>query len=182
MDMARDEPLDTWTHLIYGLHALSLIAFIFGVVTVVGPLVTGCPSIIAVIVTYVKRGDVRGTWIESHFRWQVRTFWYGLLWALLWTPVGGRTPASSVLFGLCLILGDACAVFLFFALGAAMAIGWLPLGILPCPESQQGEISAALSSSIFTCAAVRVVSLWLIYRIARGWMTLNNGRPMYGVI
>jgi len=41
------------------------------------------PSIIAVIVNYVKRGDVRGTWLESHFRWQIRTFWFGLLWAVL---------------------------------------------------------------------------------------------------
>jgi uncharacterized membrane protein len=182
MDAARDEPLVTWTHVIYGLHALSLIAFVFGVVTVVGPLVTGCPSIIAVIVTYVKRGDVRGTWLESHFCWQIRTFWYGLLWTLLWTPVGVGTPATSVIFGSCIILGDACAVFLFFALGTAIVIGWFPLGILPCPESQQGGISAAHMSYILTCAAVRVVSLWLIYRIARGWMTLNNDRPMYAVI
>ena len=32
------------------------------------------------ILHYVKRRDVRGTWLESHFRWQIRTFWYGLLW------------------------------------------------------------------------------------------------------
>ena len=51
--------------------------------TVVGAFLTGWPSIIAVILNYVKRGDVRGTWLESHFRWQIRTFWFGLLWVSL---------------------------------------------------------------------------------------------------
>ena len=39
--------------------------------------------IVAVIINYVKREDVTGTWLESHFRWQIRTFWFGLLWAVL---------------------------------------------------------------------------------------------------
>ena len=41
---------------------------------------TGWPSIIAVIINYVKRADVRGTWLDSHFSWQIRTFWCALLW------------------------------------------------------------------------------------------------------
>lgn len=36
--------------------------------------------IAAVIINYVKRDDVRGTFLESHFRWQIRTFWFGILW------------------------------------------------------------------------------------------------------
>jgi len=36
-----------------------------------------------VILNYVKRGEARGTWLESHFRWQIRTFWFGLLWVVL---------------------------------------------------------------------------------------------------
>lgn len=66
--------------MIYGLHAASLVTGIIGVATVVGAFLTGWPSIIAVILNYVKRGDVRGTTLESHFRWQLRTFWYALLW------------------------------------------------------------------------------------------------------
>ena len=54
-----------------------------GFAAVVTAFLTGWPSIIAVILNYVKRGDVRGTWLESHFRWQIRTFWYGLLWVVL---------------------------------------------------------------------------------------------------
>jgi len=36
-----------------------------------------------VIINYVRREEVAGTWLESHFRWQIRTFWFGLLWAVL---------------------------------------------------------------------------------------------------
>jgi uncharacterized membrane protein len=71
------------TQLIYVLHALSLVIGIIGTATVVGAFLFGWPSIIAVIINYVKRGDVRGTWLETHFRWQIRTFWFGLLWVAL---------------------------------------------------------------------------------------------------
>ena len=64
-----------WTQLIYGLHAFSLLTGILGAATVVGAFLTGWPSIIAVILNYVKRSEARGTWLESHFRWQIRTFW-----------------------------------------------------------------------------------------------------------
>jgi uncharacterized membrane protein len=36
-----------------------------------------------VVIDYVKRDDALGTWLESHFRWQIRTFWWSLLWALI---------------------------------------------------------------------------------------------------
>lgn len=71
------------THLIYGLHALSVVIGIAGSATVVGAFVFGLPSIVAVILNYVKRGDVRGTYLESHFSWQIRTFWWAVLWGLL---------------------------------------------------------------------------------------------------
>lgn len=43
----------------------------------------GVTYIVAVVVNYVKASDVKGTWIESHFRWQIRTFWFSLLWAVI---------------------------------------------------------------------------------------------------
>lgn len=43
----------------------------------------GLTFLVAVVVNYIKRDDVRGTWLESHFRWQIRTFWYCLLWGLV---------------------------------------------------------------------------------------------------
>ena len=67
-------------HLVYALHAVSLLMGIVTTATIVGAFLTGWPSIIAVIINYVKRSEARGTWLESHFRWQIRTFWFGLLW------------------------------------------------------------------------------------------------------
>jgi uncharacterized membrane protein len=121
-------PLFTWTQAIYALHAFSLLTGILGAATVIGAFLTGWPSLIAVVLNYVKRGDARGTWLESHFRWQIRTFWYGLLWVCL------------------------CALFVVLTLGIGILIAWLPLGI---------------------------VTLWFIYRVARGWVALRDGRPMY---
>lgn len=68
------------THLIYGLHAFSAVAGLTSAMLVVTAFLFGWPSIIAVILNYVKRSDVAGTFLESHFRWQIRTFWFSLAW------------------------------------------------------------------------------------------------------
>jgi uncharacterized membrane protein len=84
-----DPSLITLTHVTYALHALGLAIGAFGASTVVGAFVFGWPSIIAVIINYVKKGEARGTWLESHFRWQIRTFWFALAWVVLIVLVGG---------------------------------------------------------------------------------------------
>jgi uncharacterized membrane protein len=95
--------LVNWTQFIYALHALSLLTGILGAATVIGAFLTGWPSLIAVILNYVKRGDARGTWLESHFRWQIRTFWFGLLWVSL------------------------CVLFIVVTLGLGLLVAWIPL-------------------------------------------------------
>ena len=70
-DEAQLQELRKWAYLVYILQALS---FVFVITAVIG-----------IIINYVKQDDVRGTWLESHFRWQKATFWYGLLWSLLGT-------------------------------------------------------------------------------------------------
>lgn len=102
----RTASLTTWTHIIYGLHALSLLTGILGAATIVGAFLIGWPSIVAVIINYVKRGEARGTWLDSHFRWQIRTFWFGLLWVSL------------------------CIAFTIVTLGVGLLIVWLPLAIV----------------------------------------------------
>ena len=98
--------LVTWTQVIYVLHAFSLLTGLIGAATVVGAFLTGWPSIIAVVINYAKRNEVRGTWLWSHFRWQIRTFWFGLLWVMI------------------------CAVFVVATLGIGLLIAWLPLTIV----------------------------------------------------
>ena len=124
----RSGALFDWTQAIYALHAFSILTGIIGAATIVGAFLTGWPSIIAVILNYVKRNDVRGTWLESHFRWQIRTFWFGLLWVGL------------------------CVLFIVLTFGIGILIAWLPLAI---------------------------VTIWFVYRTARGWLALREGRPMY---
>jgi len=70
-------------HVIYALHAFSAVTGLVSAALVVTAFLTGWPSIIAVILNYVKRSDVRGTWLDSHFSWQIRTFWFALLWVLI---------------------------------------------------------------------------------------------------
>ena len=75
--------LVTLTHVMYGLHAFSAITGLLTAALVVTAFLTGWPSIIAVIMNYVKRGAAAGTFLESHFGWQMRTFWFALLWVVI---------------------------------------------------------------------------------------------------
>ena len=125
----REEPVPSAlvaAHIVYGLHAFAIVLGITGSATVIGGFVGSVPSIIAVIISYVKRGGARGTWAASHYRWQIRTFWFALLW---------------------LIIG----VLLFVTLVGA------PVGLI----------------------LLIAPTLWLIYRIARGWLRLLDKKTMY---
>lgn len=93
--------LVTLAHVIYALHAFSALTGLASSALIVTAFLSGWPSIIAVILNYVKRSDVRGTWLDSHFSWQIRTFWFALLWLVLGgilfvTLVG--IPAAIVLW------------------------------------------------------------------------------------
>ena len=118
-----------YTHWIYGLHALSVLIGLATARSVAVRFAFGLPSIIAVIMNYARRSEVRGTWLESHFRWQIRTFWYSWLWIVLTSIVA--------------------ALLLVVLIGFVIAI-----------------IGFAL------------IGLWVIYRVARGWLALREGRPM----
>ncbi len=80
---AASDGMVTLTHVIYGLHAFSAVTGIATSAFVVTAFLTGWPSIIAVILNYAKRDQVQGTYLASHFTWQIRTFWYALLWAVI---------------------------------------------------------------------------------------------------
>ena len=124
-----DPSLVTITHVTYALHALGLAIGAFGASTVIGVFLFGWPSIIAVIINYVRRDEARGTWLESHFTWQIRTFWFALAWSCFVGILG--------LLLLLVVVGIAIWLVGFFALG-----------------------------------------VWAIYRIATGWMRLNERRAV----
>lgn len=102
------ESLRSYTSLIYALQAAGF--------------VIGLTFIAAVVMNYIRRDETVGTLYESHFRWQIRTFWFSLLWSV----VGILTA--------------------WFIVGA------------------------------FVLAAN---AIWVIYRIVKGWVALNDERPMY---
>lgn len=110
-------------HAVYALHALSLCIGAWTAATVVGSFLFGWPSIIAVVLNYTMRGDARGTWLESHFEWQISTFWRAVLWSL---------GIAAVAIPLALILVGFGVWFVgFFILGIWASIrigrGWLRL-------------------------------------------------------
>lgn len=110
-EIATDEKIKSaksLTTIIYALYAASVLV--------------GITAIVAIIINYVKKEDVAGTWLESHFRWQISTFWFGLLWA---------------------IIGF---VALFFVVGGFILVA---------------------------------NGIWILYRIIKGFLRLNDNKPMY---
>lgn len=107
MEEEKLRSLKTLTMVVYALQAAGFFV--------------GLTWIVAIVMNYVKREEVAGTWLESHFTWQIRTFWFGLLWGV----VGGLL--TLVLVGFLILLA---------------------------------------------------AGVWIIYRIVKGWLNLNDGKPM----
>jgi uncharacterized membrane protein len=121
-----DQTLLSYTHVMYALHSLAVLIGITTFHTVVGSFIGSIPSIVAVVMNYARRSATRGTYLDSHFRWQLRTFWFAVLWACV-----------SVLVMLTII-----------------------------------GIFAGL-------AGLFALTIWIIYRLVRGWLALRDKRPMY---
>ena len=95
------------------IRSLRTIAFFVGITSIVG-----------IVINYLKLSDAQGTWLASHFRWQMRTFWFSLLWFI----VGFIT--TFILIGYVILFANV---------------------------------------------------IWMIYRVAKGWLRLNDNKPMYEV-
>ena len=104
----QEKSAKTLTTVIYALYAASFLV--------------GVTAIVAIVMNYVKKEDMAGTFLESHFRWQIRTFWFGLLWGVL-------------------------GIFTYL-----IVVGWFVLAV--------------------NC-------IWIIYRIVKGWLRLNDNKAMY---
>lgn len=119
---APDGDLDgqrAWGHVMYGLHTLSALSGILTSASIVGAFVFGWPSIIAVIINYVTRANVRGTWLDSHWRWQLRSFWF----AALWLCVAGLLILSLIGIPAALLVVLATGVWVLYR----VIRGWLAL-------------------------------------------------------
>ena len=121
--ISADPGLVTYTQVMYVLHAIAVIMGILTSASIVGQFLFSLPSIIAVVMNYIRRGDARGTWLESHFRWQLRTFWTVLIASVLAFVAFGWLVL--ILIGIPLLIG----AFLIIGVWAAYRIlrGWLAL-------------------------------------------------------
>ena len=118
----------TLTHVLYGLHAFSALTGLLSPALVVTAFLTGWPSIIAVIINYVKRSEVRATWLDSHFSWQIRTFWF----ALLWLVIGAIAFATVIGIPVAIVLWLGTGIWVLYRI----IRGWMALGsqrVLPVP-------------------------------------------------
>ncbi len=115
--------LFNYTQWIYGLHACAVLTGVLTSSSIAGRFLFGLPSIVAVILNYARRSEVRGTWLESHFGWQIRTFWFALLWVCLTLLVGA--PLTLIVVGIYIVIIGFAIVGLWVAYRVAR--GWLTL-------------------------------------------------------
>jgi len=120
-----DPSLVTYTHVVYALHAASLIVGVVGSATIIGSFLLGVPSILAVVMNYVRKADAAGTWLESHFRWQIRTFWYAVAAVCV---AGAVCLPFVILFGLGVLMFAGCAAVIGLWVLYRIVRGWLALG------------------------------------------------------
>ena len=118
--------------IVYALFAITAIGGVIGSGFVMFAPLFAILGIVGVIVAYVKRGEARGTWTESHFDWLISTFWWSLLWSVLVAVIGGLL--MLVLIGFLLV----------------------PIGLA-------------------------IVSIWVIYRVIRGYLLFKDERPVPGM-
>ena len=109
--LAPDQPVTKdQKNLVLVVYILQAAAFVVGISAIAG-----------IIVNYLKQDEVRGTWLESHFDWQIKTFWYSL---------------AGFFIGFILMI---------------VLVGWL---------------------------VMLATSIWVIYRIVKGWLAFNEGREI----
>jgi uncharacterized membrane protein len=117
-DAERESSLRTVSHISYALHAVVAIGAV---------LPSFQPSVLLLIAAFIldviKKGDAKGTWLESHFSWRLRS----VIWAAILYVI---TIPLWILF---------------------VIPGWI---------------------------AWVIISIWFLYRVVRGWMALNDRRPM----
>jgi uncharacterized membrane protein len=105
------------TYLIYGLHLFSAINGVLTSAFVVTAFLSGWPSILAVLLNYIKRESTRDTYLESHFRWQIRTFWF----ALLWLVIGAILVITIIGIPLAWILVVVIGLWVLYRMGRGVA-------------------------------------------------------------
>lgn len=150
----NQHPLTGYTHAMYALHAVAGFIGVTSGATIVGAFVFGLPSIIAILMNYARRDAVRGSWLETHFLWQARTFW------------------TAVALGVALF----CIALVLSAFGLLSLISMPLTGGAGAVGAGAGFGGALVAMTLGAILA----GIWILYRVVRGWLALSNGKAMYG--
>lgn len=119
-----DRPaLFDYTQWMYALYALSVLLALAGSYSIALRFAFGLPSLVAVIMNYARRAEVRGSWLETHFRWQLHTFWYTWLWIIVASIVS--VPLLIVVIGLVIEIVSLAAIGVWVCYRVIR--GWLAL-------------------------------------------------------
>jgi len=151
--MTNQHPETGYTHAMYALHALAGFIGVTSGATIIGAFVFGLPSILAVVMNYSRRDRVRGTWLETHFEWQVRTFWTAVV-------------VGIALFCIALVLG-------FFGVVSVLSMP------LTGPAGAAGAGVGLGGAWVAMTLGAMLSGVWILYRVARGWLALRDGKAMH---
>ena len=152
--MNDQHPQTGYTHAMYALHAFAGFIGVTSGATVIGAFVFGLPSILAVIMNYARRDSVRGSWLESHFDWQLRTFW------------------TAVVLGIALF----CIALVLSGVGLVSLLS-VPL---TGPAGAVGAGAGFGGAWVAMTLGAILAGVWILYRVVRGWMALRDGKAMHG--
>lgn len=118
-----DPRLVIWTHMMYALHAVSIAVGV--VTTALGhrTFLFGISSVAAIVMNLIRRPQVRGSWLQSHFDWQLHTFG----WVLAGLVAASLAFGSIVLIFTRVPLLEISFLLLGTWTGIRAARGWVAL-------------------------------------------------------
>ncbi len=136
----RMKLLVTINHVTYGLYLFSYFT-------------AGLSWLVAIVLNYLYRPEMRGTWLESHVNWQTNTFWFSIVWFVI---------------GIVLLMSG-------FGLGLGAGIWSTP--IVPVARVAVSGVLIGIAG-VALCV---ITALWHLYRVIRGWIALADGQPVSGI-
>lgn len=153
METTASHPSVGYVHLMYALHAFAGFLGVTSSASIVGAFLFGLPSIVAIIMNYARRESVRGTWLESHFLWQSRTFWSALI--------------------LCVAIFFLSLILVFFGLLSLVSV------VVTGTAGAVGAGAAFGTALVALVLGAMIAGVWILYRVIRGWLNLGKAKAMY---
>jgi uncharacterized membrane protein len=118
-----ERALIDYTQWVYGLQALSVLIGLLTSRAVAVRFAFGLPSLVALVMSYARRAQARDSWLEAHFRWQIRTFWFTWLWLLVLWAIAFPLMLIGIGFIIAMLGMALIGLWVIYRVGR----GWLAL-------------------------------------------------------